>query len=206
MPHETKLTISSLFPLLLLLLLLFMPQAHSQTPTPTPLQIINNTTSGYVYIGCWNETTDLPDTNGLRALSGGINEVLPGSMTVSVCADFCAHNDTSHGPYKLAGLEYSRECWCADSLDPLSAKLNNSACDDACDGENTTACGGALRISLYNLTAGKSGDGKPGKESGAPRSWSLLFGRGVEGSAGESGGAWGIAGLVLGLGVIVGIL
>ncbi|KAI1266809.1 WSC domain-containing protein [Xylariaceae sp. FL1019] len=125
---------------------------------------IVNSSDAYAYIGCYNETTTLPNTNGLRALSGGITEALPDTMTVSRCLDFCQHNDTTHGAYQLAGLEYSRECWCADRLDSLSVKLDDGDCNTPCDGENTTACGGPLRLSLYNITTqGEKSDAVPGR-------------------------------------------
>ncbi|KAI1369343.1 WSC domain-containing protein [Xylaria arbuscula] len=158
-------------PLLSLLLLLIatpiLPHATAQstsnnTTTTTNLTIVDGSSSNYVYAGCWNETSALPDTTGLRALDGA-SETLPGEMTVEKCLDFCAQTRPSR-PYQLAGLEYSRECWCGDTLNSLSARLEDSACDTACDGANTTACGGALRLSVYNSTA----DGASG-ESGADR-------------------------------------
>ncbi|KAI1828473.1 WSC domain-containing protein [Xylaria intraflava] len=120
------------------------------------LEIGESSDGAYTYAGCWNETTDLPGTTGLRALDG-INKVLLGTMTVQKCLDFCAHSDGAHGAHRLAGLEYSRECWCADKLNSLSVRLTDDSCDMPCDGANTTACGGALRLSLYNVTGAGAG-------------------------------------------------
>ncbi|KAI1279129.1 WSC domain-containing protein [Xylaria sp. FL0933] len=133
----------------------------SPTSTP-PLQIPDGSASNYAYAGCWNETYGLAGTTGLRALDGA-SEVLPGEMTVEKCLDFCARGTA----YRLAGLEYSRECWCGDELNSLSVRLPDAACDTPCDGANSTACGGALRLTLYNSTAPAKDD-----ESGAG-SWRI---------------------------------
>jgi hypothetical protein len=63
--------------------------------------------------GCYNETTDLPNTTGVRALSGGTNLVAAGNMTVEMCWAFCrtGAGDASggkSGSFKFAGLEYAR--------------------------------------------------------------------------------------------------
>ncbi|KAI0432137.1 WSC domain-containing protein [Xylaria sp. FL1042] len=136
----------------------------TSTPSSTAtLQIADGSASNYVYIGCWNETSGLAGTTGLRALDGA-SEVLPGEMTVEKCLDFCARGNANAHAYRLAGLEYSRECWCGDELNSLSVQLADAACDTPCDGANSTACGGALRLTLYNSTAAVK-DGESGAES-----------------------------------------
>lgn len=59
------------------------------------------------------------------------------SMSVKSCLSFC-------GTDKYAGLEYSRECWCAPDLNSHAAKLLDAKCDLPCSGNGTEACGGAL--------------------------------------------------------------
>jgi hypothetical protein len=88
------------------------------TLTPTTslaqsLTVVNDPASGYVYHGCYNETTALPDTTGARALDDGTNLVAPDDMTVQRCWDFCrtGAGDSSggnKGSFKFAGLEYAR--------------------------------------------------------------------------------------------------
>lgn len=58
----------------------------------------------------------------------------------------------------------NRECYCGDDLNPLVRKLNDSACDTPCDGDNITACGGANKLSLYNISGSalKGGAAAPG--------------------------------------------
>ena len=41
------------------------PTTAASTATPLP------SASNYAYAGCWNETTQVPNTGGLRALSNG---------------------------------------------------------------------------------------------------------------------------------------
>lgn len=79
--------------------------------------------------------------------------VLPGGMTVPLCQAFCRADGTV---YKFAGVEYARECWCAQALSSLSEKFPDSACDLTCEGDNSTVCGGNLKLSVYALGAASS--------------------------------------------------
>jgi hypothetical protein len=56
--------------------------------------------SKYAYYGCYNETTKINNTAGLRALRGGTSESLD-IMTVPMCLKFCRG-------FEFAGLEYAR--------------------------------------------------------------------------------------------------
>lgn len=131
------------------------PTSTPSSSSPPPLEIEDGSGTIYQYAGCWNESAGLPGTTGLRALTGS-SEVLPGEMTVGLCLGFCAHGGSGGSgteTYRFAGLEYSRECWCGDKLNVLAVRLPDSYCDTPCDGANTTACGGALRLTLYNATS-----------------------------------------------------
>lgn len=59
--------------------------------------------SDYTYKGCYNETANLPDTPGTRALLPGTSRVSPDEMSPETCLAFCAS-----GSHTYAGLEYSR--------------------------------------------------------------------------------------------------
>ncbi|KXJ95455.1 WSC domain-domain-containing protein [Microdochium bolleyi] len=115
--------------------------------------LIFNYSSNYFYAGCYNDTNQLPNSTGAHALSHVL--VGEGYLTAAMCLEWCAHNGTASlgRPYKFAGLEYSRECYCGDDLSSLVRKLDDRACNTPCDGDNTTACGGANKLSLYNITA-----------------------------------------------------
>ena len=101
---------------LTLLPLLLAPLANAQQQTQaaaTTVEIYTAPGSGYKYHGCYNETTELPDTLGVRALNGGTNEVRPGNMTVDMCIAFCGTGagDASGGKtgkFAFVGLEYAR--------------------------------------------------------------------------------------------------
>ncbi|KAH6854243.1 WSC domain-containing protein [Chaetomium sp. MPI-CAGE-AT-0009] len=126
--------------------LLLLPLVTAATQ-PTPLSIVTSPSSGYVYHGCYNETTGLPDTAGARALGGGTNAVRPGAMTVEMCWDFCRS-----GAGDAAGGR-GAECWCAQTISSLSEKLPDSACNLPCEGNTTQACGGNLKLTVYMAAA-----------------------------------------------------
>ncbi|GJC84165.1 WSC domain-containing protein 1 [Colletotrichum liriopes] len=143
----------------LLLLALIAPLAAAQ------LQIYTGSDK-YKYQGCFNETNDIANTAHERALSGGASRVLQGNMTVPLCLSFCGSGADKE--YTYAGLEYSRlyqrtkqltgaclsECWCAQRISGLSVKFDDSECNLPCDGNQGMVCGGALKLSVYKLSAG----------------------------------------------------
>ncbi|KAK3310583.1 uncharacterized protein B0T15DRAFT_518881 [Chaetomium strumarium] len=149
--------LSLLLPLIGTTVTVAQPQQQSPASTATTttsLAIHTAPGSGYVYYGCYNETTGLSDTTGARALNGGTNLVAPGNMTVELCWQFCrtGAGDSSGGTtgrFKFAGLEYARECWCAQEISTLSDKFPDSACDLPCEGNKTQACGGNLKLTVY---------------------------------------------------------
>jgi hypothetical protein len=89
MPH-------SFLSFLVLLYLLFTAQTHAQS-----LSILNDGgATPYAYFGCYNETTQLNNTGGVRALAGGSQQSST-VMTVKTCLDFCKKS-------QYAGLEYGQ--------------------------------------------------------------------------------------------------
>ncbi|GKT42124.1 putative fungistatic metabolite [Colletotrichum spaethianum] len=128
----------------LLFLALLAPLAAAQ------LQIYTGSDK-YLYQGCFNETNDIANSTRERALSGGASRVLQGNMTVPLCLSFCSSGADKQ--YTYAGVEYSRECWCAQRISGLSVKLDDSECNLPCDGNQGMVCGGALKLSVYKLTA-----------------------------------------------------
>lgn len=135
--------------------LLFATLTSAQSTTTTSSSgakpTIQDISSKYKYQGCYNETTGIPGTSGARALDGGINEVLGGNMTVQICLAYCNNGGMT---YKYAGLEFSRECWCAQHLSSLATKLPDSDCDLACDGDTASVCGGSLKLTVYAISSG----------------------------------------------------
>jgi len=78
-------------------------------------------------------------------------------MTVPVCLAYCQDNS-----YAFAGLEYTKECYCAQYLNSISAKVPDSECNLPCVGNGTQFCGGALRLSVYQTQDKKKGAGVKG--------------------------------------------
>ncbi|KAB8301302.1 hypothetical protein EYC80_003183 [Monilinia laxa] len=116
------------------------PLTFAQTTTPaasstTTVPAIVPSASSYTYFGCYNETSNTNRTGGLRALNGGVNEALD-IMTMPLCMAFCKSNG-----YAYAGIEYTRECYCAQYLSALSAKVDDSNCDLPCKGNASQICG-----------------------------------------------------------------
>jgi hypothetical protein len=95
-------------------LLVILPSLAAAAETSQQQVAVHTSpSSGYAYYGCYNETTDLPDTAGVRALNGGTSLVRAGAMTADMCWEFCrtGAGDSSGGKggsFKFAGLEYAR--------------------------------------------------------------------------------------------------
>lgn len=101
--------------------------SSSASPTgPVPVQ----TAGSFAYQGCYTE-----GTNG-RALAD--TTTASGSMTVAKCAAFCSS-------YKYMGIEYSSECYCANTIS-AGAVLTTSGCDMTCSGDQMALCGGPNRL------------------------------------------------------------
>lgn len=53
----------------------------------------------------------------------------------------------------MAGMEYGRECYCADSFQNDGGKpLDNSKCSMPCTGQKDTTCGGDWALNVYTTT------------------------------------------------------
>jgi hypothetical protein len=115
--------------------------AWSNYTQPSIPHIVN----GYEYSGCYIEAA-----HNNRALTGATLVDYVG-MTVEKCAAFC-----SEGSFTIFGLEYSGECYCGNSMASTStvSPAGDSDCKDTCPGDYTQlACGDALRLSVYKLSA-----------------------------------------------------
>lgn len=76
------------------------------------------------------------------------------SMTLESCAAFCQGKS-------LMGVEYERECYCADVLSKESVRCpDQSDCSMLCKGNATEVCGGADVLGLYYF-AGMTASGTP---------------------------------------------
>ncbi|RYP09040.1 hypothetical protein DL764_001536 [Monosporascus ibericus] len=112
-------------------------------PTPTATLAPKPTVSAYVRVGCYEE---IPHG---RALTGAA--YADDAMTLEMCASMC---DAFH----YWGAEYGRECYCGNTLDPLSTPASEEDCNMVCAGDRYEYCGGGHRLELYysNTTNGPS--------------------------------------------------
>ncbi|CAG8960213.1 hypothetical protein HYFRA_00012731 [Hymenoscyphus fraxineus] len=123
------------------------------TPTPSPTLHIVPSVGLYNYAGCYTEPSSV------RALSSAFYPT--DSQTVELCVAAC-----SNTPYKYAGLEYSRECWCADSFGLGSTLVSDNDCSMSCAGDKYEYCGGGNRLSVYI----RNGTDVKGSSSSSPTS------------------------------------
>jgi hypothetical protein len=63
---------------------------------------------------------------------------------------FCYHPSHIHAHEHADQIP--RECWCSHSLAGIAEKLNDEECDLACEGDDSMACGGNLKLSVYKLS------------------------------------------------------
>ncbi|KAJ4315651.1 hypothetical protein N0V94_005848 [Neodidymelliopsis sp. IMI 364377] len=67
-------------------------------------------------------------------------------MSVAKCAKFCSQFD-------LFGVEYGRECWCGNTRDSGSTKVDSSECSFTCPGNDAEKCGAGDRLNIYTNAA-----------------------------------------------------
>lgn len=112
-------------------------------PTPVGGPVNLATVGNWSYVGCYTEAT------GGRALTG-LNNPIPGpQVSIENCTSACQG-------YAYAGMEYSQECYCGNTLGAGSVLANGGSdpntngCSMTCGANSTEYCGGANRLSLYH--------------------------------------------------------
>jgi len=104
----------------------------------------------YVSKGCYAEAT----TGRLLTGSSYSNST---GMTVETCISFCKNAGANY-----AGLEYARECFCANSLPSTATTLAASQCNMLCTGNRREFCGSSARLNVYfNDPTSVNPDGTP---------------------------------------------
>ncbi|KAL2129233.1 hypothetical protein VTI74DRAFT_8062 [Chaetomium olivicolor] len=78
------------------------------------------------------------NANGQRLLPG--KSYADDAMTVESCAAFCSKS-------KYFGVEYGRECYCADTL--TATAVQDSDCSMSCAGNSAEKCGNGNRLDVY---------------------------------------------------------
>ncbi|KAG4411385.1 hypothetical protein IFR04_015473 [Cadophora malorum] len=112
--------------------------ASAPAPTGTG-PAIKPTIGPYSYYGCQTEGTTA------RALAGAA--MASDSMTLEMCQAFCAA-----GNFALFGVEYGRECYCANVFSAGSVAANDTECSFTCPGNIYEYCGAGNRLSVYQRT------------------------------------------------------
>jgi hypothetical protein len=119
----------------------------------SPLPYTDMTANGFSFVGCAPEASNADD-GPARTLTGTL--YADDAMTDGECMAFCS----SQG-YAFAGTEYTRECWCGNSVapgrEPQKTIASLANCNDPCGGNAAQFCGGSSWLSLYQAcTAGSA--------------------------------------------------
>ncbi|KAI0129344.1 heme peroxidase [Hypoxylon sp. NC0597] len=105
-------------------------------PAPTATLAVKPTVSSYVRVGCYTEI------QGGRALAGATYAY--DAMTLEMCASNCRG-------FTYWATEYSRECYCGNTLDSGSTVAPDADCNMVCGGDHYEYCGAGMRLELYQL-------------------------------------------------------
>jgi hypothetical protein len=110
--------------------------APSNTATPVPK-------TGWNYEGCYT------DSVAGRTLAVGMG--VAGAMTNAKCQAACRA-----AGYVLAGTEYSGECFCDNQYRNKGGPASDgeAKCNMLCNGNQTEACGGSDRLSMFKFYTG----------------------------------------------------
>ena len=94
--------------------------------------------SPWSYQGCWVDNAH----GRILATQNPDNATL----TVESCVSMC-----QAGGYSVAGMEYSRQCFCGNALINGATKASaDNQCNMACAGNSTEMCGAGNRMSIYS--------------------------------------------------------
>lgn len=107
------------------------------TNTHQPLPWTGDAT--YAPLGCYTEAT-----NG-RALTGS-SATSSSNMTAAACKEKC------YG-YRYFGVEYARECYCGNTINPGALSTTASECGMTCTGNQWEVCGGGSRLNMFQMNA-----------------------------------------------------
>ncbi|CAH1778273.1 unnamed protein product, partial [Owenia fusiformis] len=118
-------------------------KCHLLQPTGSLIKVPE--TSGYnlyctstveiiLYLGCYVETSPL-DLDVLVSV--------PYSMTPKGCIDACQNLNEG---FLYAGVQTGSQCWCGSKY---GTHGSSTECTNACPGDNTKACGGFAKSSVY---------------------------------------------------------
>jgi hypothetical protein len=105
-----------------------------------------NVLIGWTQLGCYTDSVNARTLSVVMDVVGG-----PQGMTVEACENAC-----QAAGYVLAGVEYSAQCFCDNTLENGGgpAPDGNALCDMSCNGNTTENCGGPNRLNLFSYGGG----------------------------------------------------
>ena len=93
----------------------------------------------------WSYHGYISDQIGARTLP--VEKDFPSTNSAKTCLDYCS----SQG-YTVAGLEYSKECYCRTLADiSASGATASTNCNMACSGDSDYICGGRGALNFYSM-------------------------------------------------------
>lgn len=113
------------------------------------LSIPTTLPNGWASQGCWT------DVQGRTIGAAGYASAT--AMTAESCISFCETRG-----FAYAGVEYSSECFCGNTLAPAAAQVAASACNMPCSGDALQPCGGGGRLNLFHSAAVSGPKTNPG--------------------------------------------
>ncbi|KAH7064884.1 WSC domain-containing protein [Macrophomina phaseolina] len=88
------------------------------------------------YQGCYSDQN--PSALSLKSYSRDDN-------SIELCTATCAASS-----YRIAGLEFGRECWCGNSMNYKTRKTADQGCAMTCSGNSSELCGDSNRLSVFS--------------------------------------------------------
>ncbi|KAH9905697.1 WSC domain-containing protein [Xylariomycetidae sp. FL2044] len=124
-----------------------------------------STSSPWAFAGC------AADNTSKRALTGYATSA--NNMTIEICTAACRK-----AGFALAGLEYSRECYCGATLPAAVLPLSNCTGTPrmACAGNTTEWCGGSRLLTVWNDTSAAAPTERAGGSSLAANGTAFYLG------------------------------
>ncbi|GAB0132642.1 hypothetical protein EsDP_00001071 [Epichloe bromicola] len=114
-----------------------------------PVANSTRTAGGFKYAGCFKDSSN-------RALGGETRANL-GAVSNEKCVTHC-----KGAGFALAGTEYGGQCYCGNELTG-SERVDDSACNVACEGDGADTCGGSWTLSVYSQDGQASLKGAKGR-------------------------------------------
>ena len=108
---------------------------------PNRLSMYTPASKGWQSLGCYSDSVQSRSLSHPMGIAGGA-----GAMTNEACQAAC-----TAGGYKLAGTEYSGECYCDNVIGTAGKAVTDGRCNMPCNGKTSDTCGGSNGLSLYSF-------------------------------------------------------